>query len=114
LLQTTGIFNGSGRIVDGAGADNNEETVITLLNYFDGLVATRADSSNGFTGLFIVVSYVLGVFFFYRVLASFPLCIFFVSGRRALAMGNDSLPGSRTEGTGGRAKGRSPGLKRHC
>lgn len=63
-LQTTSVFNGSCRVVDGAGADNNKETVIALLNDLDGLVATRADGSNCFTGLFIVVSYILNLFFF--------------------------------------------------
>lgn len=57
--------------MDGTGADNNEETVIALLNNLDGLVATRADSSNGFTGLFIIVSYILDLFSFSPVLASF-------------------------------------------
>ena len=82
LLQTTGVFDGSRGVVDGAGANNDEETVIALLNDLDGLVATRADSSNGFTGLFIVVSYVLGVFFFCRVLASFSLVRFFRFGQK--------------------------------
>lgn len=96
FLQTASVFNGSRRVVDGAGADNDEETVIALLNDFHGLVATRANSSNCFTGLSIVVSYILNLFSFSRIIFFsfffflFVLFFFFflVSGRGVLAIGN--------------------------
>lgn len=54
LLQTAGIFEGRGRVVNRAGADNNQQTVILLLDNLHGLVTARADGLEGF--LFLIMS----------------------------------------------------------
>lgn len=38
-LEATGIFQCGGGVVDGAGSDDDEETVIALLDDFNGLLA---------------------------------------------------------------------------
>lgn len=105
FLQTRGILDCGGRVMDGARTDDNEQTVIALLDDLDGLVTTRADGLNGMTRLFLVnICFSPSLFYLFH---SFTwLC----SSSRTEGSGNDSQRGSRTEGTEGRAMGRIPGL----
>ena len=53
LLQATSVLESSVGVVDGAGADHDQQTVIALLDNLDGLIATPANGLNGAVGLFM-------------------------------------------------------------
>ena len=47
FFQTTGVFKGRVGVMDGAGTDHDEQTVVTLLDDLNGFIATLANSLNG-------------------------------------------------------------------
>ena len=51
LLQTAGVLERGVRVVDGAGAHDDEQAVIALLDDLHGLVTASADGLNGASGL---------------------------------------------------------------
>lgn len=51
LLQAAGVLESSVRVVDGAGSDNDQETVVALFNDLDGFIATSADGLHATVGL---------------------------------------------------------------
>ena len=50
-LQVLGIGHGLAVVVDGAGADDDEEAVVALLDDFDGFIAALTDGFDGAVGL---------------------------------------------------------------
>ena len=49
--KATSVLQGSVGVVNGAGADHDEQTVIALLDDLDGFIAAGADGLNGTLGL---------------------------------------------------------------
>lgn len=51
FLQSAGVLESSIGVMDGAGTDDDQETVVALLNNLDSFIATNANSLGGTTGL---------------------------------------------------------------
>ena len=56
LLQATSVLEGSVGIVNGAGTDHDQETVIALLDNLDGFIAAGANGLHGTIGLHCMIS----------------------------------------------------------